>query len=60
MPLPSRQALQKLGETLLIGAIGGAILTFVGMPAGWLSGSMIAVAIAALAGRPMAMPVPLA
>lgn len=60
MPLPSRQTLQKLGETLLIGAIGGAILTFVGMPAGWLSGSMIAVAIAALAGRPMAMPVPLA
>jgi hypothetical protein len=60
MPLPSRQTLQKLGETLLIGAIGGALLTFVGMPAGWLSGSMIAVAIAALAGRPMTMPAPLA
>lgn len=60
MPLPSRQTLLKLGETLLIGAIGGAILTYVGMPAGWLSGSMIAVAIAALAGRPMSVPAPMA
>ena len=34
MPLPSGQTLQKVGETLLIGAIGGAILTYVGMPAG--------------------------
>lgn len=60
MPLPSRQTLQKLGETLAIGAVGGAVLTAVGMPAGWLSGSMIAVAIAALAGRPMTVPAPLA
>jgi membrane AbrB-like protein len=60
MPLPSRQTLQKLGETLAIGAVGGAVLTYVGMPAGWLSGSMIAVAIAALAGRPMTVPAPLA
>jgi membrane AbrB-like protein len=59
MPLRSRQTLLKLGETLAIGAVGGAILTYLGMPAGWLSGSMIAVAIAALAGRPMAIPVPL-
>ncbi|HWV52019.1 AbrB family transcriptional regulator [Pseudorhodoplanes sp.] len=60
MLLPSRQTLLKLGETLLVGAIGGAILTAIGMPAGWLSGSMIAVAIAALAGRPVTMPAPLA
>jgi membrane AbrB-like protein len=60
MPLPSPQTLLKLGETLLIGTIGGGLLTFAGIPAGWLSGAMIAVAIAALAGRPMTMPAPLA
>ena len=60
MPLPSRQTVLHLGETLVVGTIGGAILTFAGMPAGWLSGAMIAVAIAALAGRPMGVPAPLA
>jgi len=50
----------RLAETLLIGALGGAILTWLGFPAGWLSGAMIAVAVAALAGRPVQMPVPLA
>jgi membrane AbrB-like protein len=59
MALPSPQTLTKLGETLLIGAIGGAILNFAGIPAGWLSGAMIAVAVAALAGRPMTVPAPL-
>ncbi|MFN3351373.1 AbrB family transcriptional regulator [Pseudorhodoplanes sp.] len=59
MPRPSRQTLLNLGETLLVGAIGGAILTVAGIPAGWLSGAMIAVAVAALAGRPMAVPAPL-
>lgn len=60
MLLPSRQTLLNLGETLLVGAIGGAILTWMGIPAGWLSGAMIAVAIAALAGRPMGIPPPFA
>jgi membrane AbrB-like protein len=59
MPLPSRQTAVNLLETLLIGTIGGAILTLAGIPAGWLSGAMIAVAIAALAGRPMGIPAPL-
>ncbi|HWV42029.1 AbrB family transcriptional regulator [Pseudorhodoplanes sp.] len=59
MALPSRQTVLNLGETLLAGTIGGALLTYAGIPAGWLSGSMIAIAIAALAGRPMGMPAPL-
>src|SRR5688572_6748526 len=59
MSLPSRQTLLNLGETLLIGTIGGAVLTLASVPAGWLSGAMIAVAIAALAGRPMTVPGPL-
>ena len=60
MPLPSRQTLLHFGETLLIGTIGGAVLSYAGIPAGWLSGAMIFVAIAALAGRPMTVPAPLA
>ena len=32
------QTLLQLGETLLIGTIGGAVFTYAGIPAGWLSG----------------------
>ncbi len=59
MPFPSRQTLLRLCETLVIGAIGGTIFNTAGIPAGFLSGSMIFVAIAALAGRQMVMPAPL-
>jgi uncharacterized protein len=56
MPLPPRQTLQHLGETLLIGALGGIFFNAMGVPAGFLSGAMIFVGIAALAGRPMGVP----
>jgi membrane AbrB-like protein len=46
----------RLVETLLVGAAGGALFTWLGLPAGWLSGSMIAVAVAALATRPVYVP----
>ena len=36
--------------------MGGAALGLAGVPAGWLSGSILAVAGAALAGRPMFIP----
>lgn len=52
--------LTGLAETLLIGTLGGGLFAWLGFPAGWLSGSMIAVAVAALARRPMQMPPPLA
>lgn len=52
--------LTGLLETLLIGTLGGALFAWLGFPAGWLSGSMVAVAAAALAKRPMQMPAPLA
>ncbi len=42
----------------MLAAIGGAVFTLVGVPAGWMSGAIIVVAAAALAGRPMLMPVP--
>jgi hypothetical protein len=48
--------LRHLAETLVIAAAGGSALGLVGLPAGWLSGSILAVAAASLAGRPMLMP----
>lgn len=57
---PSRETLLHFGETLLIGAIGGIVFNYVGIPAGFLSGAMILVGIAALVGRPMAIPAPFA
>ena len=48
--------LRHLGETLAIATAGGAVLGLLGVPAGWLSGSILAVAGASLAGRPMLIP----
>lgn len=42
--------------TIAIGAAGGGLAALAGMPAPWLAGSMIAVAVAALAGLPLTMP----
>jgi hypothetical protein len=52
--------LGRLAETLGFAAIGGCALGLIGVPAGWLSGAMLAVAAAALAGRPMYVPLRLA
>ena len=60
--LPGLQALtpdaafRRVAETLAIAAAGGAALGLAGLPAGWLSGSIIAVAAASIAGRPLLMP----
>jgi membrane AbrB-like protein len=43
-------------ETLVIGAAGGALFLVFNLPGGLISGAMIAVGIAAIAGRPLAMP----
>jgi len=51
---------RHLAETLGLAAIGGSVLGLIGVPAGWLSGAMITVGGAALAGRPMVMPLRLA
>jgi membrane AbrB-like protein len=50
--------LRHVAETLAIGTVGGMTLGLTGMPAGYLSGAIIAVATAALAGRPMLIPAP--
>jgi membrane AbrB-like protein len=52
----TRDILRRFGETLLVGIIGGAVFSVLGVPVGWLSGAMIFVAVAALAGRPVHVP----
>jgi membrane AbrB-like protein len=54
-----RRFVLSLAETLAIAGLGGAIFGLSGFPAGWLSGSMLFVAIAAVAGRPAHVPPPL-
>jgi uncharacterized protein len=57
LPSPSlRVRSLRLAETLAIGAVGGTALGLAKFPAGWLSGAIIAVAIAALARRPVRVP----
>ncbi len=50
---------RHLAETLAFAAAGGLTFGLLGVPAGFLSGSILAVAAASLAGRPMTMPSPL-
>jgi membrane AbrB-like protein len=47
---------RNVAETLGFAAAGGLTLGLLGMPAGFLSGSILAVAGASLAGRPMLIP----
>lgn len=49
-------AARRIAETLLYAAIGGIALGLAGLPAGWLSGAILTVAIAAFAGRPLLVP----
>jgi hypothetical protein len=55
----SRRTMLRTAETLLIAAVGGALFTWIGFPAGLISGSLLSVAAAALAGRPLMVPAPL-
>src|ERR1700684_4662102 len=54
--IPSRAKILHLLETLLIGTAGGALFLWAQLPGGLISGAMIAVGIAAIAGRPLTMP----
>src|SRR5215475_4569650 len=56
---PLRELMQVMG-TLLIAAVGGIGLHLVGFPGGLVSGSMLTVAVAALAGCAVKIPLPLA
>lgn len=54
--IPSRAKILNVLETLAIGTAGGALFLLANLPGGLISGAMIAVGIAGIAGRPLAMP----
>jgi len=54
--LPSRAKILSALEALVIGAAGGLLFLWANLPGGLISGAMVAVGIAALAGRPLAVP----
>jgi hypothetical protein len=54
--IPDRSKVLNGLETLVIGAAGGLLFLWAELPGGLISGAMAAVAIAALAGRPLAVP----
>jgi hypothetical protein len=54
---PDRAAtVRRLAETLAIAAAGGVALGLTGFPAGYLSGAILTVSTAAIAGRPLLVP----
>src|SRR5471032_2869262 len=54
--IPSRTKTLNVLETLAIGAAGGALFLWANLPGGLISGAMISVGGAAIAGRPLAVP----
>jgi hypothetical protein len=58
--LPLRVQALHVAETLVLAAAGGSLLAWLGVPAGLVSGSVLTVSIAALARRPVKVPLWLA
>ena len=56
LSLPSRRETRDFLETLLIAIIGAFVAGLAGIPAGFLSGALVFVAIAGVAGRPTYVP----
>jgi membrane AbrB-like protein len=54
--IPRRTKILNVIETLAIGTAGGALFLLLHLPGGLISGAMIAVGIAAIAGRPLSLP----
>src|SRR5436309_14432652 len=54
--LPSRSEILNVLETLVIGSAGGLLFLWAQLPGGLISGAMIAVAGAGIAGRPLGLP----
>ncbi|MBS7542262.1 AbrB family transcriptional regulator [Ancylobacter oerskovii] len=47
------RGLARTAATLALALAGGGLFAFLGMPAGWLSGALVACAVASLAGAPV-------
>ena len=56
LALPPRRTLFEITETLAIALAGALAFALLGLPAGLVSGSVLAVTAAALLGRPVKMP----
>jgi uncharacterized protein len=56
LAIPSRTKTLNVLETLVIATAGGALFLWANLPGGLISGAMVAVATAAIAGRPLAVP----
>src|SRR5476651_1157483 len=54
--IPSRAKTFNVLETLAIGATGGVLFLLLHLPGGLITGAMIAVGVAAIAGRPLTVP----
>ena len=54
--IPTRAKTLHVLETLVIGTAGGALFLLAHLPGGLISGAMIAVGVAAIAGRPLVVP----
>src|ERR1700736_771159 len=54
--IPSRTKILNVIETLAIGTAGGVLFLLLPLPGGLISGAMISVGIAAIAGRPLSVP----
>lgn len=53
---PNLRTIGWLLLTMTIAAAGGALFAALGLPAPWLTGSMVAIVVAALAGWPVGLP----
>src|ERR1700754_24495 len=58
--LPSRSETLNTLETLAVGSAGGLLFLWLELPGGLITGAMIAVAGAGIAGRPLGLPQPIA
>jgi uncharacterized protein len=54
--IPDRRKILNTLETLAIGAAGGALFLWANLPGGLITGAMLAVGIAAIAGRSLSVP----
>lgn len=53
---PRSRELLHAAEALAIGSAGGLVFVWLGLPGGLISGAMVAVSVAGIAGRPLALP----
>src|SRR5437773_3217622 len=53
---PRSELFRRFAETMIYGGVGAAALGLAGLPAGYLSGSIVGVSAAALSGRPVLVP----